>query len=118
VTGRIDAFEWKTPVERLGAPVMSYSDDVLADIDEPEQPKLVEREVKAVEAPPVAPKPEEPAPQAPSGTVEVLKPEPLKSPPRRPPPPLSPVLASHPVPDDPGPGPDQPNTVIRFPING
>jgi HemY protein len=109
VTGRIDAFEWKMPVERLGAPVMSYSDDVLADIDEPEQPKLVG-------APPAAPKPEEAAPPEPSAKVEVLKPEPLKPPPRRPP--LSPVLASHPVPDDPGPGADQANTVVRFPING
>ena len=29
VTGRIDAFEWKMPVERLGPPQPDTSDDVL-----------------------------------------------------------------------------------------
>jgi HemY protein len=115
VTGRIDAFEWKTPVERLGAPVMSYSDDVLADIDEPEQPRLVEAPaplvVEAANTAEAAPTPIEPA------KVEVLKPEPLKTPPRRPPPPM-PVVPSHPVPDDPGTGSEEANRVVRFPING
>ena len=35
VTGRLDAFEWRTPVEQLGGPRPDRSDDVLADIDEP-----------------------------------------------------------------------------------
>jgi HemY protein len=115
VTGRIDAFEWKTPVERLGAPVTSYSDDVLADIDEPEQPRLVEAPAPVVESAATtaeaAPTPIEPT------KVEVLKPEPLKTPPRRPPPPM-PVVPSHPVPDDPGTGSEEANRVVRFPING
>ncbi|GLS20910.1 heme biosynthesis protein HemY [Labrys miyagiensis] len=120
VTGRIDAFEWKTPVERLGAPVMSYSDDVLADIDEPEQPKLVEAPAPAptpvaLETPKAAAA--EPVPIEPA-KVEVLKPEPLKPPPGRRPPPPMPVVPSHPVPDDPGTGSDEANRVVRFPING
>ncbi|MGN8119547.1 heme biosynthesis protein HemY [Labrys sp. 22185] len=143
VTGRIDAFEWKTPVERLGAPVVSYADDVLADVDEPEQPKLVEARAKPVEPPPpvveklvepvaaVPPAPVEPAKVEPAkvepakiehSKIEVLapeptKPEPLKPPPRRPPPPM-PVVPSHPVPDDPGTGEEEPSRVVRFPING
>lgn len=115
VTGRIDAFEWKTPVERLGAPVMSYADDVLADVDEPEQPKLVEPRPKLVEE---AAKPVEPPPTpVEPARVEVLKPEPLKSPLRRPPPPM-PVVPSHPIPDDPGTGSEEASRVVRFPING
>ncbi|WP_413991043.1 heme biosynthesis protein HemY [Labrys okinawensis] len=120
VTGRIDAFEWKTPVERLGAPVMSYSDDVLADIDEPEQPKLVEAPAPApapvAQETPKAAEPE-PVPIEPA-KVEVLKPEPLKPPPGRRPPPPMPVVPSHPVPDDPGTGSEEANRVVRFPING
>ena len=120
VTGRIDAFEWKTPVERLGAPVMSYSDDVLADIDEPEQPKLVEAPTPApipvAQETPKAAEPE-PVPIEPA-KVEVLKPEPLKPPPARRPPPPMPVVPSHPIPDDPGTGSEEANRVVRFPING
>ncbi|MDQ0395976.1 heme biosynthesis protein HemY [Labrys monachus] len=127
VTGHLDAFEWKMPVERLGAPTDSYADDVLADIDEPEQPRLVEAEVVAPAAvqdalapaePPEAPEtPPAAEPAAPEPKAEAAKVEPLKPLARRAAP-ITPVLPSHPVPDDPGTGPDKANTVVRFPING
>src|SRR5436305_2119564 len=63
-TGRIDAFEWKTPVERIGGPILDSADDVLADIDEPAQiDHVAEKMAEPVPAPPPAPevpKPPEP----------------------------------------------------------
>jgi HemY protein len=65
VTLRLDAFEWRTPVERVGGPPPDRADDVLADIDEPAQIAAPEKEAAPV---PVAPA--EPV-EAPKPAVEV-----------------------------------------------
>jgi HemY protein len=70
VTLRLDAFEWRTPVERVGGPPPDGADDVLADIDEPAQiaaPEKEEVRAPVVAAEPVeAPKPALEAPPAPA----------------------------------------------------
>lgn len=91
-TGRIDAFEWKSPVERLGGPIVEPADDILADIDEPLQI------VHAPEPIPVAP---DPVPSATTPKPDSAKPSPT---PARIATAFEPIIASHPSPDDPGPG--------------
>lgn len=86
-TGRIDAFEWKNPVERLGPPLAEAADDVIADIDEPPQ-------LAVVPSPPPEAAPE------PAKFVEILPPVPIKPEPVAA---AEPVIATHPTPDDPGP---------------
>jgi HemY protein len=119
VTGRIDAFEWRTPVEEIGTRP-DASDEVLADIDEPALPAPV---AEVVPVAPVMPPPSlEPAPPPPqpqasepvamaAEPVPVVLPEPPAAslPPRPAPPPAAsrprpaPVVAAPPTPDDPGP---------------
>lgn len=101
-TGRLDAFEWRAPVERLGGPVVVPADHVLADVDEPAQ--ITPPAAPAVAAPtepvrvqqadvipaPVAPsKPAAPEPAKPAALIEA-----------------EPILGTHPTPDDPGPDPE------------
>lgn len=50
VTGRLDAFEWRTPVEQLGGPRPDTSDDVIADSDEPELERSPEQSLLLTEA--------------------------------------------------------------------
>ena len=128
VTGRIDAFEWKTPVERLGAPLDTFADDVLADIDEPAQITVAPEPPAAATAPappPVAAAAPPPPPAPPPRPAPVAEPAPVVvvDPPPKPvrkQPILSvaPVVASHPVPDDPGTAPEQPPVASRFPLAG
>jgi len=87
-TGRIDAFEWKRPVERIGGPLVDPADDVLADIDEPAQ--MIAYEDKAEPAPAPDPKPAAPEPVKLSLVGDKSAPVP------------PPIPATHPVPDDPG----------------
>jgi HemY protein len=113
LTGRIDAFEWKTPVERLGGPLDAFADDVIADIDEPAQITAAEEARKPAPPPPPAPAP---APVVePAKIVVVDSPKPVR---KQSVLAVAPVVASHPVPDDPGTAPDQPPIVSRFPLAG
>jgi HemY protein len=91
VTGRIDAFEWRTPVERIGPPP-DGSDEVIADVDEPTLPAPSERPL-LTEASPAPPAREEPpAPSVPSPA----KAEAQAS--AAPPPPAPVPMAAEPVP--------------------
>lgn len=80
-SGRIDAFEWKLPVGRLHGPDLDSAHDVLADVDEPAAPSVLE---KNKDTPP-APRLETPKRKLPA---------------------LVPIVATHPAPDDPGPDAD------------
>jgi HemY protein len=125
VTGRIDAFEWRTPVEEIGGRP-DRSDDVLADIDEPTlpapPPEPAPAEAAALppaepSAPPAPPAPAESEPVAMAAEpipVALAEPPPPPAPPPalppRPAPPAAtsrlrpaPVVAAPPTPDDPGP---------------
>jgi HemY protein len=96
-TGRLDAFEWRTPVERLGGPVVVPADHVLADVDEPVQipaPTAPVVEPAPVPIVVVAPPPAPPAPVI----VEPAKPATVIE--------AEPILGTHPTPDDPGPDPE------------
>lgn len=80
ITGRLDAFEWKVPVERLG-PVLENDLDPMAPgipapapAPEPPAPEEVaEPEAKVIDALPVETRP------APAKPVETVKPEPAES---------------------------------------
>ena len=109
VTLRIDAFEWRMPVERVGGPAPDGADDVIADVDEPvqiaapEAPAPRPAQPEAVEAPTPAIAPasvEEPAPPAPI-PPRAAPPQPVPSlmlPPTPAAPPTPPVPASAPMP--------------------
>ena len=115
VTGRLDAFEWKVPVERLGLLVDTHEDE----------PAEVERPALAAPAiEPVAPKPDiAAAPAAPVASVEPLEPVTSAEPaePAEAEIPTPPLAAANdqtaakapeppempPLPDDPGVDPDQ-----------
>lgn len=92
VSGRIDAFEWKAPVEQLGGPLVELSD---LHLDAPEEPALIAADVRSepVSAVPAI----EPAAPAISTRPATTSANPSRL--ARP----APVVASHPVPDDPGP---------------
>jgi HemY protein len=100
VTGRIDAFEWRMPVERLGGPALETTDDVLADVDEPamlENPALIE--TRPAEPEPVseaAPSADRPSPP-PEAAVTVQQAEEPKAT-SAPTPPLAPAVVEAPAP--------------------
>jgi HemY protein len=78
VTGRIDAFEWRLPVERLPGPQASSADDVIADVDEPLLPAPPAAEL----APPAPPsKPEEARAAESTATEKPVEKEPQREPP-------------------------------------
>jgi HemY protein len=148
VTLRLDAFEWRTPVERVGGPAPDRADDVLADIDEPAQiappeeetaprpivqAEPVETPKPPVEAPPaeVTP-PQQPAPASPQRQpVPTLMMPPAAAPiapalvPEAVPmrsagarPMAGPIMATPPTPDDPGPDDVEEPVRRRIPLLG
>jgi HemY protein len=148
VTLRLDAFEWRTPVERVGGPAPDRADDVLADIDEPAQiappeeetaprpivqAEPVETPKPPVEAPPaeVTP-PQQPAPASPQRQpVPTLMMPPAAAPiapalvPEAVPmrsagarPTAGPIMATPPTPDDPGPDDVEEPVRRRIPLLG
>jgi HemY protein len=103
VTGQIDAFVWKAPVEELAAPDLPLEDDppraVLPAPPIPAEPAPVEPEKTETPPPPVA----APAPMpAPPPAVEAVPPAPTAR--ERPRDAVIPMIHA---PDDPGPEPDK-----------
>lgn len=98
VTGRLDAFEWKTPVEHLAGPVMDHADNVLADGDEPEAPALAAPQHLAEALPPAA---QNPPPRFQPGAASGEAPLARKA--KRASSNALPIIATRPAPDDPGP---------------
>jgi HemY protein len=147
VTLRLDAFEWRTPVERVGGPAPDRADDVLADVDEPAQlaapeeaaaPRPVQPEPVEAPKPPVeAPPAEETHPQQPAPATPQPQPAPILMMPPAPGPvapalvpeavpmrspgarPLAgPIMATPPTPDDPGPDDVEEPVRRRIPLLG
>ncbi|MEI2386774.1 heme biosynthesis HemY N-terminal domain-containing protein [Breoghania sp. JC706] len=92
VTGKLDAFEWKAPVERIGAPETTDTEDLLelpAEWPAPEDLPASGTPVETLKPEPVAPKPVMSSPKAetkpavkPEG--KVVEPEPSKAEPDKP----------------------------------
>jgi HemY protein len=148
VTLRLDAFEWRTPVERVGGPAPDRADDVLADIDEPAQiaapeeaaaprpivqPEPVEPAKPPVEAPaaeetpPQQPAPASPQPQpvptlmmppAPAPVAPALVPEAVPMRTAGARSMAGPIRATPPTPDDPGPDDVEEPVRRRIPLLG
>jgi HemY protein len=102
VTGRLDAFEWRAPVERIGQVIENAGDgkDVAQPVLPPPDAKNEEADAaKAVPADPVAPPAPAPETPAPASVTDTLPPDvvPAES------------ESEEPIrlPDDPGVGPEE-----------
>jgi HemY protein len=93
VSGRLDAFEWKTPLAEIGPVAEAEA--------EPEAHPVIEAQ-PAPPPPPPAPPETAPPPRV-SAAASIERPAPAA---RRAPPPEAVIPLAH-VPDDPGPEPDR-----------
>lgn len=98
VTGRIDAFAWKVPLEEVAGPARV--------IDEPSQPAMAAATVEPAPPAVAGPKPSATTVPGPAAAPAADGPLPARPPPPARPPAIEPIIPLRHAPDDPGPDPE------------